>query len=254
MNQDALNAARAHALAQYPLEACGIVIGGVYYPCTNVHETPETHFRIAGAERLELEKKGTVEAIIHSHPDGLMCPSQADMEGQLASGVTWGVMACAGGQTSDVVLWGGNEPIAPLIGRPFVHGIWDCYELIRDAYALGADALKEQGVTAQWPYPPIELPSFSRDDGWWTKGGDLYRENFGRAGFVEIPAHDARAGDVFLCRIHSEVPNHGGILVESDLLLHHLPLRVSRREGAGIWARAADTWLRYAGEGFTDAA
>jgi hypothetical protein len=41
--------------------------------------------------------------------------------------------------------------------------------------------------------------------------------------------------------------NHGGVLLEHDQILHHLPTTISARNPAGLWARAADIWLRYEG-------
>jgi hypothetical protein len=48
-------------------------------------------------------------------------------------------------------------------------------------------------------------------------------------------------------KIRSSKENHGGILVGNDLIVHHLPSRMSRREPAGLWGRQATRWLRYKG-------
>ncbi len=68
-------------------------------------------------------------------------------------------------------------------------------------------------------------------------------------GWTEIRREDAQPGDCFLAKIRSDKFNHAGVLVSRDLIMHHLPGRMSRREPAGIWARQAGRWLRYAGEG-----
>lgn len=94
----------------------------------------------------------------------------------------------------------------PIIGRPFVHGVWDCYGLIRDWYR------QERG---------IELPNFERADGWWEQGENLYIDNYAAAGFV---AHDAelQPGDVILMQYQASVVNHAGVYIGDGMMLHHL--------------------------------
>ena len=247
MNEEALTAARAHARSSYPNEACGFVIDGVYHPVPNVHENPKEFFRVEASEWLKAKRRGNIDYFVHSHPDGEKTPSEADMAAQTATGVPWAIIATDGDRCTEPAIWGG--PIAPLIGRPFVHGVTDCYALIRDAYRLGKDELRKQGVTEEWPYDPIELADVPRNDGWWNEEGkDLYVGNFERMGFVEVPFAEVKPGDIFFGKINSDRLNHGGLLIASDLIMHHLPMRVSRREPAGIWARHADMWVRYVGK------
>ena len=92
------------------------------------------------------------------------------------------------------------------------------------------------------------LADMPREDGWWEKNKNLYLENFQRWGFETVPADRVQPGDVFIAPIWpSEVLSHGGMLIDHDLILHHLPERLSRREPAGIWARYAQFWVRYTG-------
>lgn len=60
------------------------------------------------------------------------------------------------------------EPVPPLLGRQFVHGVTDCYSLFRDAYHLTG----------------INLPDFERHDDWWRHGEELYLDNMESNGFV----------------------------------------------------------------------
>lgn len=242
--------ARRHALGAYPEESCGIVVAGVYHPCKNTHETPRENFRIDSNEWRSIADGRPIEMVIHSHPDGELSPSKADMIAQASWAVPFAIIKTDGLLTSEPLVFGDETEIAPLIGRPFIHGVFDCYSLIRDTYRFGRERLAADGVTEDWPYDPIVLPDFPRDDGWWdpATGEDLYVENFGKAGFVQIPANQARAGDVCLIKLLCDKLSHGGLLVRNDLLLHHLPKRVSRREGAGLWARQASLWLRYSPE------
>ena len=75
----------------------------------------------------------------------------------------WGIIPTDGERVGDPIMWGDQLPIAPLIGREFRHGTSDCYTLVRDAYRLGKDGMKEHGIDG-WPLDPIQLPEVPRDD------------------------------------------------------------------------------------------
>ncbi|SCW95669.1 Mov34/MPN/PAD-1 family protein [Ancylobacter rudongensis] len=251
---EAFAAAAAHARAEYPKESCGLIVAGVYQPAANLADDPMNDFVLDPAVINPLLFAGamrTVDAIVHSHPGGPHWPSKADMEGQIQTDLPWAIIPLDEDRTYKPLVWGASTPIPPMIGREFVHGVTDCYSLIRDCFRLGADALAAQGVTNAWPFIPIELEEIPREDSWWAGDADLYSGNFARMGFVVVKMPDVRPGDVFLTKIRSEKFNHGGLLVGNDLILHHLPARLSRREPAGLWGRQAGLWIRY--EGPTDA-
>lgn len=246
ISEQAKQAMRDHARQEHPKESCGFVIDGTYYPVPNVHDNPTEFFRVEGNEWIKAKAKGRIELFVHSHPDGPLYPSEADMAAQVASCVPWAIIATDGELTSEPIIWGADAP--ELLGRKFVHGITDCYSLIRDTFAAGKEGLKAQGVSNEWPFDPILLPEVPREDGWWNmEGKDLYQDHFAKFGFEIVPMTEAKTGDVFLASIRSDKLNHGGVLVESDLMMHHLPNRVSRREPAGLWARQAELWIRYTG-------
>jgi cell wall-associated NlpC family hydrolase len=117
-----------------------------------------------------------------------------------------------------------------LIGRKFVHGASDCYTLIRAYY---------------WQIHGIMLPDFARDDNWWKEGENIYADQFAAAGFRQISADEVKEGDVFIGKVRSAVPNHGGILLSNGIGLHHLADRLSRRESILPWRRFVTHWLRY---------
>ena len=225
---DAVLAMKTHALAEYPRESCGIVVDGVYFPLPNRAADPERNFRIDDADYIEHADR--IEAIVHSHPDGPLHPSAADMRGQIASAVPWAILAADGERCSEPLIWGDGAPVPELIGREFVHGVTDCYALVRDYYRTIIG---------------IVLPEFPRDDEWWVKGQNLYLDHFGEAGFSVVPLDDARVGDVVLMTVLSPVPNHAGVIFEPGTLLHHLPRRLSRREPLGLWHRQIVHILRH---------
>jgi proteasome lid subunit RPN8/RPN11 len=247
-----VESAVAHARAEYPKESCGFVSAGQYIACENKATSPNEAFKIDDPRFDAAVVQSTLTCVIHSHPNGPSYPSEDDMVQQLATGVPWIILNVNESGVTNYIGWGGNLPTADLIGRPFLHGIFDCYSAVRDVFALGKDALATQGIA--WPLAPIKLPEIPRDDAWWRKGQDLYHDNIAKQGFKIITRVEAKPGDGFLIKIGDaranpqQRLNHAGLLLEKEQIIHHLPLRVSRREPAGLWARAADLWVRYVGE------
>lgn len=224
----------AHMAAAYPREGCGLIVDGRFVPVENTAEGAD-EFAMPADTVLRYPR---IDAVIHSHPDGPDCPSEADMRGQLAMAVPWGL--CTVSADKDVSrpwYWGADEFTPPLVGREFRHGpsgsdgAGDCYALIRDWYRLERGAI---------------LPEFPRSDGWWNDGLDLYADHFREAGFREIPASEARDGDVFFMKVLSSRENHAGIMTGgSQLILHHLSGRLSRQEPMGRWHKFIERWVRY---------
>jgi proteasome lid subunit RPN8/RPN11 len=247
----ALEAAKQHAIHEFPNESCGFIARGRYIACENKHVTPATHFKIDDERYDRAVANGTLKAVVHSHPNGPIFPSHADMMGQLTTDKPWVIISLNEIGIHKIVAWGGELPIAPVIARPFLHGVFDCMSLIRDVYRTGRTELLKQGV--HWPFEPIPFADVAREDNWWQGEADLYTANFAKWGFKKITMSEVQAGDVFLIAVGDrranpqQKLNHGGVLLEHDQILHHLPTRPSARTPAGVWARAADMWVRYEG-------
>lgn len=229
LTDDAARAMAAHAEADYPREACGLIVrcpeGVQYLPRRNSAANPEADFRIPPQGYVGAARRGEILAVAHSHPRGPAWPSEADMAGQLASGLPWCIVpvrkpSAECPATADAaVWWGPGVPIAPLLEREFVPGIADCYALGRDWYRI------ERGVT---------LPDFARPDQWWLHGRDLLTEHLAEAGFVRTD-EPAQVGDGVIMQIRCPVPNHVGVYVGGGLMLHHLTDRLSRIEPLYRW-------------------
>lgn len=234
LTQKLKNAIHAHAKDVFPHECCGLVIDGTYHACANVAADPLNHFEIDAADFVALSQMGNVDAIVHSHPNGTPSPSLVDEVQMRLHGVDWlicgcGVDAVTGEWYSDIQR---HKPPkdAPLLGRDYVHGVQDCYTLVRDYYS------RELG---------IDLPDFARIDNWWEDENHepLYENNFAKAGFVQVD--DLQAHDVILCRVgRTHHVNHALIylgdgkltsetapsVVGNSLILHHPHSAMSRRE------------------------
>ena len=246
MQTETLEAIRAHAARDYPREACGLVIiergREVYVPCTNSAVSAIEHFVLRGDEYADAEDRGEVIAIVHSHPDASATPSQADRVSCEESRLPWHIVSWPHGELHTLKPCGYE---APLVGRRFVHGVLDCWSLVRDWYA------RERG---------IHLPDFERHDGWWNDGAsDLYTEHLLACGATIVwqqgdPVPQSglplEVGDVIQMQIRSRngVPNHAGVYVGDGRMLHHLYERLSTRDVyGGYWQECTRRIVRHSG-------
>lgn len=73
MNPSTQSAIREHALAEYPREACGLIVVAKgkerYIPCRNVADTASEHFILPAEEYAAAEDQGEITTVVHSHPD-----------------------------------------------------------------------------------------------------------------------------------------------------------------------------------------
>jgi len=224
----------SHARAEYPREACGLLVahpGGktAYRPCRNAAEAKSTdHFILHPEDYAAAEDSGKIVGVVHSHPDARPTPSMADRVACEATGMPWHIVSVPGEEWAQIIPEGYQ---APLIGRIWCHGVLDCYGIVRDWYKW------ERGIT---------LPDFAREDNWWHKGGNLYLENFSKAGFVRVMDGSIQHGDVLLMQVLANVTNHAAIYLDGGLILHHLHNRLSSREVFGGYYRKHCTHvLRY---------
>tara|TARA_B100000287_G_C20632714_1_gene780472 strand:- start:858 stop:1571 length:714 start_codon:yes stop_codon:yes gene_type:complete len=208
--------ALAHAKEDFPRESVGLVhiIKGreYYYPCKNIAPEGEDHFVLDPEDYSAAEDKGEITAIIHSHPVTNHAPSPADLVACEKSGLPWHVI------NPQTELWGYCEPSGyelPYVGRPFFYGVIDCYSLIRDFYEREFN---------------IALTDYDRKDRWWERGESMYLDHFKDEGFNEIPIEDIEYGCVILMHLEANVPNHGGIYINDNMVLHHVQDRLSSRD------------------------
>ena len=199
----------AHAKTCYPAECCGLIIDGQYYPCDNVAPNPTEHFEIHHLDMVEMEEyHGEIQAIVHSHPDGGVLPSDLDKLQIELHGVPWVIVAVSKQDFADEPAFGIYEPCGykpPLLGRNYIHGVQDCYAIVRDYYSRELD---------------IELPDFDRSDAWWEDENHepLYENNFSKAGFAKVEnKNDLQKHDVILCRVgRTHHVNHALIWLGDD--------------------------------------
>lgn len=105
-----------------------------------------------------------------------------------------------------------------LLGKEFVHGKDDCYELLRRFYKDNFN---------------ISLTDYARPNDWWVNEEyefDLYKENYANEGFTaldDVPVRDLRIGDVLLIalpdgrRVSKVLTNHCAVYVGDGYIIHH---------------------------------
>ena len=232
------NEIKAYFLSKYPFESCGLIIHNEFIPIENVATDKEKDF-VMPDDTLALYEP---DAIVHSHTNGNYSPSPYDMEQQIKMGIPWGLSTVNEQTATDVYFWGDTIPNVPLEGREFRSGPTgtdkkgDCYALIRDYYRT------IKGITIQ---------EFPRDSKWWespeSNDPNMYLEGFQSAGFSTITQSELQPGDVLLMRVMSrdKNPNHGGIYLGNNQLLHHVRGRLSRKELVNNWLKMTTHYLRY---------
>jgi len=218
----------------HPKERCGAIIKNgdnlALVECRNVADNPYETFKISAQEWGFLNVDHEVTAIWHTHPNGSAAPTQADLVSIEEHQVPWHIVSWpqAGHSYTEPT---GYE--APYLGRVFVHGIMDCYALVRDWYK------RELG---------IELSQEERVNNWWDKGENLYVNGYEKNGLVSVPTkvRDLQRGDILLMQYVSRVPNHAGIYIGDGKLLHHVDRRLSEiTTYGGYWMKHTTHYLRH---------
>lgn len=238
ISQEAYTAFVKHVLEQYPKEAVGVIKDGAYLPLENIHENPEQEFRV---DPLALAGVGAFEAVLHSHPYNASSrlpdryakfewPTSHDMKSWIAFGVPFGIVSTDGAGVSPI-FWMDDNDRPVLVGRDFEHGTADCYAVIRDWF---------------WQERKLALKNYPRSWRWWEQSHDLYREYFEDAGFVKISPSDAGLGDCIVYKIGgSPVPNHAAVVLENDMILHHVIGHKSAYDMRARWKRFEAFVVRY---------
>jgi proteasome lid subunit RPN8/RPN11 len=217
-----------------PKERCGVIVQDGdrqrIIECTNIASDPHEEFKISNAEWGYLNVDHDVVAVWHTHPNGDAAPSPADRLMIEETGVPWHIISWPQGGHSY------TEPCgyeAPYIGRPFVHGILDCYALCRDWYKRELN---------------IDLPNDEREDDWWNKGQNLYLDGFEKNGFVSIgtDVRKLQRGDGILMQILSTTTNHAAIYLGGGKILHHVHGHLSGMTTfGGYWLKNSTYFLRH---------
>jgi proteasome lid subunit RPN8/RPN11 len=232
MNPATYAAAMEHAAKCAPRESCGLIVvvrgREIYHPCFNL--SGEREFILDPAGYAQAEEIGEITAVVHSHVNGVVLPSDADKRGCEISGLPWYIVGYPDGAVGQLAPCGWK---APLIGRQFHYGIMDCYTLAVDYY-------KERGIT---------MPVVNRSEGWEARGEDFW----GKGGLDKLEAcgfklvkDGPKEHDFLLFQVFYPVPHHFGVMVEDGFFLHHVKDRLSSKDRwVGMWKQGTRFTLRH---------
>ena len=225
-----------HCRAEYPNEACALVVDKKVIPTPNRAKDPARAFSIDPQHYAKAMTEGRLDGVLHSHvidaqtdpKQDPRTPSHADMVSWLAMNIPFGISAVNADQVSEL-LWLEDDFSRPLEGRTFQYGISDCFSLVRDYY------FQKFG---------IKLKNYPRENGWDQKA-DHITNRFDDAGFYEISKDELAIGDLLVMRIRAPYPNHLAVMVSQNVMLHQMYGRISGRETIAKWGPYITSVLRY---------
>jgi len=236
------DAMRAHAQAEFPKEACALLVKkgkkAEFRPCVNSAEKPTLDFRIDSLEYRRVSGEDEVIGIWHSHINRPPAMTPTDLAYCEITAVPWFITSIylSDGQ----YVFSGTTVHEPTgckpdyLQRPYVFGVMDCYSLCRDYLARELS---------------IEIPAYQdcRVPGWASKGYNFFAEKYEEAGFARLPSGSAaEIGDLFLMQIAAGVPDHIGVYVGNDQMLHHPHGRLSQKSVyGGYWEKHTTHHLRH---------
>ena len=209
-------------------EACGFIIRKgkklAVFPVRNISSEPTKDFHGHPDDVKAAEDAGEPVMMWHTHPDLPPVHDLADRTNAERNQLPSLIMNWPLGHIE--IYWPGGWR-APLIGRPFVHGVLDCFTLVRDRLA-------DDGIM---------LPDFDREDDWWldkkdsrgnliSKAKNYYLDVFVPQGpFVTIDPKDIQPLDCILIQLpKSDAVNHCAVYEGDNIIIHHPPKRLSARQ------------------------
>lgn len=256
LKQVTIKAILKHAKEGYPEEVCGVIVdtikGEKYVRCANIAEKPTDDFKMCPKSLVAAEEQGDIVGIVHSHPDATSQPSTYDIAVMSANrdielsldpdsvAIPWHIVSWPDGDYRQIIPKARTE----LTGRPFVHGVWDCWQVCNDYYRK---------------YHGIKFDKFEREDCWWEKkdGESLYEKWYPSAGFERVDT--PQPGDMIVMQIgRTYHPNHAAIylgnidefegegLQGGPFILHHMYAKKSNiAVYGGQWEQRTRLILRH---------
>lgn len=210
-----------HVIACYPEECCGLVMQKSrvqkFVPLKNAHSDPMSHFVPDAQEYFDAtnESGWEVVTLVHSHcGDGANTfPSDSDVANCNEHQIPYTIVSWPEGDMRII-----QPEQMPLIGRPWVLGVYDCWGLIMEFHKLHG----------------VHLNDYRVDNRWWIDGSkNFYQDNWRDAGFVQ--KSDLKFGDMIIFQISSPVWNHAGIYVGDNTIIHHTEGKLSKRDYLTGW-------------------
>ena len=200
------SAIRKYATEMRTAEVCGVVLNdGSVVKLDNKADDPVNHFKIDPVELAAYDDK--IVGVWHSHLelDGFSPHDQAQIN---AGDWCWAVYVLPKDRFWEVDL----TAEAPIVGRPYCWGVYDCASIVEDWYRK-ADVpwpAYERGAYGEW-----DAPGFDAFDRLWPEVG------------IEVSMESRAKDDMVQMSVSGNHTDHIGVLITPDRLLHHPAERLS---------------------------
>lgn len=213
---------KEHALKEFPNEACGFVcvdfLGKVtVIPCENIAFNKKGRFTIDPKMHLLAEKTGHIAAFYHSHASEFF-DEKNDHFSKEDLDTAYEACLPALLYVSPNDTWHYSRPTtyvpAPLLGRPFIWGVWDCYSLVKDYYKI---------------HKNVDLGSYFAPDNADTHSDFGYEKFVTNEKFKEITLDELQKDDVIIFQIKSKFWNHSAVYLGDNEFLHQPINRISTK-------------------------
>ena len=208
-------------------ETCGFVLeNGQVVEVANRADNPVEEFEISPLAYAHWDEVG-IKGVWHSHLE-LDAFSPLDQQVMAADTLPWAVYCLR----TDNFIQADPDGMAPLLGRPFCFGVYDCYSLV-------SDKLSELGVQLPaWPRGPWgewNTSEFRPFDEQWANVGKAVTDGI------------YQAGDILLLNLgdHKGHTDHVGVFIDDRRFMHHPAEKLSRLQTFGKhWERYLNLVIR----------
>lgn len=213
-------------------EVCGLVLSNgvksVILRGENIARNPVIHFDLDPEAFMRVPDGWEVVGTYHSHPSGLVQPSEADHAACEATNIPMHIVS---GENGAYYCLSPSGYKVPYLKRTYVLGVHDCWSLVKDWYK------GELG---------IDLGEFMNERTPYLNGENVFVRNIEAAGFYEVKDMTIQHGDLMLIQVGPKGPNHGAVWLDSGRILHHVQDRVSKTDPwAGYWVERMTHHLRH---------
>lgn len=229
------------AKLRYPNEACGFVIAKgrktFAIEVRNEAPYPRNTFLINPDQYAEAEEQGEIVAVWHTHVDEAPTPSEADLAGCEASGLTWLIMSIY--KRTDCFETTAVYPFSPsghqqdFVGRPYIFGTFDCWSLVVDYLK------RNHNIEMSNDYPRLQ-------EFWLSDQTNFFDNCFEKEGLIEVTG-ELIDGDVLMFQTDtSGHANHTAVYIGEGKILHHITGRLSNIDVyGGYWEKHTVRHLRH---------
>lgn len=218
LNKNAVRKAIEHCRKQLPNEGCGAIINDRFIPFANESQDPENSFEIHGDNWFLLYMNGEIDCLVHSH-DNCNRATIVDQEQQQKMDIPWLIVNFHKGSVHDCIVFGEKTP-APLLGRPFFYGAFDCFTLLRDYMQMQDIILPNP--PHKWEFWAVGEPVFETAI---KNNPDLPFKTVSEV----VTSGGFQVGDVLMYAVHgTRYINHVAVVYnDSKEVLHHVSGRIS---------------------------